>query len=213
MGNRISAFIYDPCQLPRREEDLELVRRILEGEAGLWDALYEDAYGKVLRAAGNADYDNLLTACEYEDIADEAFALCYRHLERFQGRSRFCYWVCGYAKNLTRNRLRREYTKTRNQRLLEYAVWDAGEGCNPLGIITRLERNQCLWSAFYDLPVLEQIIVSRRVFFDTAFRELARELQLTRKEVCRRFAEALLVLRCNFCRLYWRGSETAGVLY
>lgn len=47
------------------------------------------------------DFCRVLGPDDYCEIADEAFALCYEQLDRYQGLSQFSGWVGGYSKNIT----------------------------------------------------------------------------------------------------------------
>ncbi len=69
-------------------------------------------------------------------------------------------------------------------------------------LLIELERDQCLWTAFYQLNEKDQEIIYRRVFFNTPLREIAGKLQLNRKKVLQRYENGLLILRWNFHRLY-----------
>lgn len=51
------------------------------------------------------DFCRVLGPDDYCEIADEAFALCYEQLDRYQGLSQFSGWVGGYSKNITRHPL------------------------------------------------------------------------------------------------------------
>ena len=103
----------------RGQEDYEQVQRILHGEEGCWEQLYQNAYPIVRSFARQNDWKCLLLSQDYDDITDEAFARCYGNLERYRGESRFSTWVCGYAKNITRNRCSRQHTRLRNKGHLE----------------------------------------------------------------------------------------------
>lgn len=202
MKHRIPICRYTPPRISQQELDFQQVQEIMKGAEELWEPLYSASYHMVLQCAAKADYSHLLGPPDYRDITDEAFALCYAQLERYRGRSRFSRWVGGYAKNITRNRCSRERTRRRNQRLLEDAADARMDGCDPLLILIRLERDQCLWRAFYELSETDRRIVESRLFENTAPRAIARELDMTRREVLRRYDAALVSLRWNFNRYY-----------
>ena len=62
------------------------------------------------------DFCRVLGPDDYCEIADEAFALCYEQLDRYQGLSQFSGWVGGYSKNITRTRCRQVLTGLRDPR-------------------------------------------------------------------------------------------------
>ena len=202
MKHRIPIYQYVRPLKSAREQDYEIVQKILDGNQDLWDELYRTSHPAVLRSAAAADYRRMLNSAEYHEIADEAFARCYEQLDRYRGLSRFERWVGGYAKNITRNRCARELTRIRNRRLLEDAANRRMNGCDPLLILIRLERDRCLWRAFFDLSPVDRRIVWSSILENMAPKVWARELHLTKKEVRRRYEDALVVLRWNFNRYY-----------
>ena len=186
----------------RGQEDYEQVQRILHGEEGCWEQLYQNAYPIVRSFARQNDWKCLLLSQDYDDITDEAFARCYGNLERYRGESRFSTWVCGYAKNITRNRCSRQHTRLRNKGHLEDLARNQMATCDPYLVLLRCERDNCLWRAFYDLDEMEQEIVIRRVFKDDAPRLIAKDLNLTRKEVLHRFEHAKVTMRQLYLYYY-----------
>ena len=156
----------------------------------------------MVNAARKYDVQKWFSPSDYPDIADEAFAKCYEHLERYQGLGRFRNWVLGYAKNIMRNRWRKQCTARRNQSLLESLATSQLRHLDPLLLLVRLERNRYLWDAFYRLTALEQRIVYQCVFCGTPPRTLARAFHLTRKQVLQHYEDARVKLRWNYLRLY-----------
>ena len=140
-------------QPPQREADYRLAQDTLRGDAGAWEQLYTAAYPAVLRTIERYDDRHLLSADTRRDIADESFARCYNHLERYQGRSRFRHWVSGYAKNIIRNQKRKHATMFRHQWLLLDRACSDKSHLDPLLLLIRLERDRCLWDAFSICPL------------------------------------------------------------
>ena len=189
-----------PSAHSARERDYQLARLALSGDGRAWDLLYEKAIRSVPAAVRRADFQHFFSDWEYRDITDEALARCYDHLERYRGLSQFQWWVLGYAKNILRNRIQRQLTHWRNQSLLERAADQHALCQDPLRLLLRLERDQFLWEAFYQLPPQDQALVYQRVFFQTAYATLAKSAQLTRDQVRRRCQDALNAIRWNFLR-------------
>lgn len=184
------------------QEDYERVQEILQGVEGHWEQLYKNAYQSVQSCARQSDWKSLLLSQDYDDIADEAFARCYEHLDRYRGESRFSTWVGGYAKNITRNRCARQQTYLRNKGYLENLARNQMAACDPYIVLLRYERDSCLWHAFFDLDKMDQEIVRRRVFEDDAPRLIAKDLHITRKEVLYRFEHAKVTMRRLFLYYY-----------
>lgn len=199
---RKRGYQYVPPLPAARENDYRLAFEALHGAAGAWDALYEEAYPFVLREVKRFDDRHFFADGDHEEITDEAFERCYEQLERYQGLSRFQRWVLGYAKNIMRNRRRRQLTARRNQYLMWTMEASRKGSLDPLYILIRLERDQCLWSAFYQLPDPDQTILFQRLFLNVPPKRIAKELQLTRKQIAQRYEEALVVVRWRFIRSY-----------
>lgn len=186
-----------------REQDYQAVQKILEGNQRLWDTLYSNSYSTVLRCAAITDYTHLLSISDYCDAADEAFALCFRQLERYRGLSRFAYWVGGYARNLIRNRRRAELTRIRGQEhLLQIATLDMW-GQDPLAILIQMERDQCLRNAFFELAPMEQSILWKRSVCNLSTRKIAQEMILSGKEIHSQYLAALSHLKQRFIYHYY----------
>lgn len=163
-------YLYTPPSGSARERDYALVYASLEGDQAAWEAICQESFGYVVNAARQFDYRRLFTQEDYYDIADEAFCKCYEHRSRYQGIGRFRRWVFGYAKNIMRNRGRRQLTIRKNQYLLENILESRAYSHDPLMLLIELERDQCLWTAFYQLSEKDQEIIYRRVFSTHLFR-------------------------------------------
>lgn len=198
--------VYVPPNPSARERDYDLAYRAARGDEAAWDTLYQEAVGRVTVAVRRAGTRHILPDSDCPDIVDEAFARCYEQLHRYQGLSRFYYWVFGYARNIMGNRLRAQRTRQRNQYLLACAAAENSYYTDPLRVLLRLERDQCLWKAVSLLQRADRNILLRRVLFRTAFRTLARETSLTQRQVRQHYQNALDAVRWNFRRFYRTAS-------
>ena len=104
------------------------------------------------------------------------------------------------------NRLRAQRTRQRNQYLLACAAAEDSYYTDPLRVLLRLERDQCLWKAVSLLQRADRNILLRWVLFRTAFRTLARETSLTQRQVRQHYQNALDAVRWNFRRFYRTAS-------
>lgn len=184
------------------QEDYERVQEILQGEEELWEQLYKNAYQSVHSCARQSDWKHLLLSQDYDDIVDEAFTMCYEHLDRYRGESHFSTWIGGYAKNIARNRCSRQQTRLKNKGHLEDLARNQMAACDPYFVLLRCERDNRLWRAFFDLDEVDQEIIRRRVFEDDAPRLIAKDLHMTRKEVLNRFEYAKVTMRRLFLFYY-----------
>lgn len=77
------------------DEDLILVERFLSGDEQAFGTLYERYYDKVMAISRGI----LIEHEEAADAVQEIFTLVYRHLGRFDRRSRFSTWLFRIAVN------------------------------------------------------------------------------------------------------------------
>lgn len=189
--------------LAPRIRDFQRVQEILAGNLALWELLYRESYGIVLRQAVRADKWKLLGQSDYQESADEAFARCFSQLDRYEGRSRFAGWVAGYARNITRNRCMRELTRRRCQTMLNRRAAMQWNGRDPLMVVMRLEQEHCILAAFSYLPERERRIVAAQLFDGKKPGKIAREMKLTKREVESRYQVAISTLRERFIHYYY----------
>lgn len=192
---------YQPYRTSRREQDYQQVQEFLKsGDPELWKALYESAYEIVYQCAYGMDFCRVLGPDDYCEIADEAFALCYEQLDRYQGLSQFSGWVGGYSKNITRTRCRQVLTGLRYRRQLYEVSTGRMRDWDPLWFLIRLERYYCLWKAISDISETSQRILEARILEKLSLRAIAQELNLTQREVKTRYEAACNVVRTRFLR-------------
>jgi RNA polymerase sigma-70 factor (ECF subfamily) len=83
--------------------DEEVVARVRAGDAALYEILMRRHNQRVYRVVRAILRDD----AEAEDAMQEAYLAAYRHLDRFEGRSRFSSWLVRIAANEALDRLRR----------------------------------------------------------------------------------------------------------
>jgi RNA polymerase sigma-70 factor (ECF subfamily) len=105
------------------DEDLALVERFLHGDRSAFDNLYRKYYDKVHAIARGV----LLDTDEAQDAVQEIFTLVYRHLGRFDRRSRFSTWLFRVAVNRSIQQARRVRRRSRNVELDEALGYEAPE--------------------------------------------------------------------------------------
>ena len=82
------------------DEDYELVSLCQKGDAAAFEALVEKHQKKILNIAYRM-IGNYEEACE---VVQDAFLAAYGAVGKFRGESRFSYWLCAIAINLSKNR-------------------------------------------------------------------------------------------------------------
>lgn len=118
----VSAVI-DQSRSSTFDEDILLVERYLSGDRAAFEVLYSKYYDKVLALARGV----LMDADEAADAVQEIFTLVYRHLNRFDRRSRFSTWLFRVAVNRSIQEARRNKHKSRNVELTESLAATAPE--------------------------------------------------------------------------------------
>jgi RNA polymerase sigma-70 factor (ECF subfamily) len=97
------------------DEDSVLVERFLSGDRTAFESLYAKYYDKVFAIARGV----LLDSDEAADAVQEIFTLVYKHLHRFDQRSRFSTWLFRVAVNRSIQEARKNRYKSRNVELTE----------------------------------------------------------------------------------------------
>lgn len=118
----MSALI-DKTKTNAYDEDLALVERFLAGDRSAFEELYARYYDKVHSIACGilVDHD------EAADAVQEIFTLVYRHLGRFDRRSRFSTWLFRVAVNRSIQEARRHRHRWRHVELNEASASVAPE--------------------------------------------------------------------------------------
>ncbi|MBX7131152.1 MAG: RNA polymerase sigma factor [Fimbriimonadaceae bacterium] len=112
----VSVF-YAPAGATVFDEDLILVDHFLRGDQGAFTRLYEKYYDKVYAIARGV----LMDAEEASDAVQEIFTLVYRHLPKFDRRSKFSTWLFRIAVNRSIQQSRGLKHRSRNVELTEAA--------------------------------------------------------------------------------------------
>lgn len=115
--------VFDKTRSDSFDEDLHLVDRYLAGDGTAFEALYARYYDKVFSIACGV----LLDADEAADAVQEIFTLVYRHLRRFDRRSRFSTWLFRIAVNRSIQEARRHRHRHRTVELDEAMMKPAPE--------------------------------------------------------------------------------------
>ena len=105
------------------DEDSVLVERFLSGDRAAFEQIYSKYYDKVFAIARGI----LLDQDEAADAVQEVFTLVFRHLARFDRRSKFSTWLFRVAVNRSIQEARKNRHKKRNVDLTEAAGKIAAE--------------------------------------------------------------------------------------
>ena len=109
------SVVFDKSRAGAYDEDLILVERFLGGDRPAFEQLYAKYYDKVFAIARGILLDNDDAA----DAVQEIFNLVFRHLGRFDRRSRFSTWLFRVAVNRSIQEARKNRHRSRNVELTE----------------------------------------------------------------------------------------------
>ncbi|MFY9234039.1 MAG: sigma-70 family RNA polymerase sigma factor [Fimbriimonadaceae bacterium] len=105
----VVSAVVDRAKAAGFDEDVVLVERYLQGDASAFEVLYSRYYDKVFAIARGI----LLDADEAADAVQEIFTLVYRHIGRFDRRSRFSTWLFRIAVNRSIQQSRRNKNRSK----------------------------------------------------------------------------------------------------
>jgi len=103
------------------DEDAYLVDRYLSGDESVFELIYRKYYEKVFAIARGV----LIDSDEAADAVQEIFTLVYRHIRRFDRRSKFSTWLFRIAVNRSIQEARKHRFKNRTVELTEAAGKEA----------------------------------------------------------------------------------------
>jgi RNA polymerase sigma-70 factor (ECF subfamily) len=159
----VVSVAFDKARPGTYDDDLVLVERFLDGDSLAFEQIYSKYYDKVFAIARGI----LLDREEAADAVQEIFTLVYRHLGRFDRRSRFSTWLFRVAVNRSIQEARKNRHKSRQVELTEGCAHvdpDEPETSDPRvnAVLERLApQDRALLTLFYwDELSLQEIAAS-----------------------------------------------------
>ena len=170
--------------------DEEIVSRVLQGQADLFEILLRRYDQRVYRTARAVTADDQ----EAEDVTQEARMRAFRHLGQFGQRARFSTWLTRIALHEAWARARR----ARRSRPLEDAPWEeslTSRSSDPEGDAAGGELRGLLESAVEGLPEFYRVVFILREVEGLSTAEAATALELSEDVVKTRLSRARAFLR------------------
>lgn len=179
-----------------REQEREIITRVLQGETDAFEQLVLDnearVYNIALRMLGNEE--------DAKDIAQETFLKAYRTLEHFRGDSSFSSWLYRMTTNLCIDFKRRGKNRAAS---LTYTEEDgsqsefdiADESASPEKALEQTELRAAIEAALLELTPEHRQTVVLRELGGLSYAEIAQELDLELGTVKSRIARARLQMR------------------
>lgn len=130
-------------------EDTQLVERSLEGDRDAFTAIVDRYKGVVSAVCYSWSGDLSLS----EDLAQEAFIVSWKRLSELRDRSKLASWLCGIARNLSRNARRSKTEESARRSVsLHDAPQQATDAATPLEAAITREEQDLLWHTVEKLP-------------------------------------------------------------
>jgi RNA polymerase sigma-70 factor, ECF subfamily len=149
------------------QSDLEVIRRVLDGETAAYELLVRRYQQTIFRLAQRMTRN----AEDARDLAQEAFVQAYRSLAGFRGHSGFSTWLYRIAMNLCLSHLK----ATRREDPVEVdAAADSRD--DSLTALLADERDRALAAAIEQLPPQQRATLTLRVHQGLSHREIAEVL-------------------------------------
>ncbi len=129
--------------------EIELIDASLQGD--------RDSFGQIVRT-----YQSLICSITYnsigdlhtsEDLAQETFFSAWKNLKGLRDKSKFKYWLCGIARNLTNDYIRTRYSdSTYKSQSLESNDTVPSTQLNPRQEAISKEEESILWQSLREIP-------------------------------------------------------------
>ena len=173
--------------------DEEIVKRIIDGEAGLFEIIMRRYNRRLFRVTRSIVTNDL----EAEDIIQDAYVRAYEHLSQFEGRARFSTWLTKIAIYEAYARVRRiDYRKVDSLSVLETRGLDVkSNGRDPEQQIYDGELKVVLEKAFDALPEDYRSVFMLREIEGLSTAETAECLDISEENVKTRLYRACAVLQ------------------
>lgn len=173
--------------------DVEIVRRVLEGDAPAFELIVRRYNQRLFRIARSILGDD----SEAEDVVQEAYARAYEHLNQFEGRAQFSTWLTkiavyeATARRRKRRRMRPFDSDDLDQDIMEFQSprRDASEEAS------QHELGRLLTRAVDALPAELRVVFAMRMVEAISTNQTAECLELTPANVKTRLHRARLLLR------------------
>ena len=167
-----------PAMTTAPPEDLDLVRRALEGEAVAFELLVERYQGRLFALARN--YTK--SPAEIEDIVQDTFLKAYARLESFQQQSSFYTWIYRIATNTLLDFLKRcgrsPVQAVEDPEVVAPSGADAAV-MRPDARLEEAEVSEITQEVLEELPEIFRTVLVLREFEGMAYQEIADVLEIS----------------------------------
>ena len=170
-----------PSQLESREEDIQMVLAVREGDTTAYRGLVEKYQERVYHMV----YGMLRNQEDARDITQDAFVKAYDNLQKFRLESSFYTWIYRIARNLTIDYLRKRKRRPETEFDEQVATRDERGGIDEShvqeGPGRTLERKRLyarIMSAMQQLPEDQREVVLLRELEGLSYKEIAEAMEI-----------------------------------
>ena len=180
--------------------ETELLRRCRAGDAQAWNELFDAHYAAAARFVFQLGSD--FTRDDVEEICQEAFLSVVKHLDSFQGGSRFQTWLFRIAANKARDYRERQRAAQRGggQTPVSLQAEDPQTGLvpdppcaapGPDAVLIGAQQAALVGEALDQIGEPCREVIELRYFADLSYDEIAASLELNVKTVSSRLSKCL----------------------
>ena len=163
-----------------KDEELNIVRRVLDGEVNAFERLVlenqKNVYNLALKMLGNPE--------DAMDASQETFLRAYRSLAGFHGESRFSVWLYRMTSNVCIDMMRRKKRRSEvsmtvtNEDDEESELEIPDERFSPEQTLDKAERVRAVREGLKQLPEEARRILTLREIGGLSYEELAQALDM-----------------------------------
>ncbi len=160
-----------------------------------WEKLWEKTHEKIKEHA-------LIRDRRYgAEAVSRAFLVAQCRIDGYRGEGTFAGWIWGIVKlQLKKIYAENERNRRLKERMAASYVYDGQD--NPLDIVIRKERNNCIWRAFGALSDRQQMLVECCVLGKMGIKAASARTGVHWTEGKREYNHALEIMKLRFVCLY-----------
>jgi RNA polymerase sigma-70 factor, ECF subfamily len=193
-----------------RRADLDLVRRVQNGDAPAFRALF-DRYNRRVFAVALGVVKNQDDAL---DVMQEAFIKVHKHIGSFQGTSSFYTWMYRIVMNLAIDQVRRgrkvvdfDERLNRDDAAGDGALLPVVTGEDPSEDLTRQELSAKIQAALEQLPEYHRAVIMLREVEEMSYEDMSRVLNVPKGTIMSRLFHARRKMQEQLASYVGRDSE------
>jgi RNA polymerase sigma-70 factor, ECF subfamily len=193
-----------------RQADLDLVRRVQNGDALAFRALF-DRYNRRVFAVALGVVKNQDDAL---DVMQEAFIKVHKHIGSFQGTSSFYTWMYRIVMNLAIDQVRRgrkvvdfDERLNRDDAAGDGALLPVVTGEDPSEDLTRQELSAKIQAALEQLPEYHRAVIMLREVEEMSYEDMSRVLNVPKGTIMSRLFHARRKMQEQLASYVGRDSE------